>query len=161
MELDASSLRPGALDFPQRNGDQILCFKCTLHPQSGHPFFALGLSNRLFPNWRNSDAFSWDSYQIRVDCVHSAPCLPSKGMDLQLSSFLATPSRTHCPMGGRRCFCYTQISLLASFKMHVGAGKLYFTKYDLLKSQCRQIGDFGVRTKTESNGRWKNKQMRM
>lgn len=109
----------------------------------------------------DSDAFSWDSYQIRVDCVHSAPCLPSKGMDLQLSSFLATPSRTHCPMGGRRCFCYTQISLLASFKMHVGAGKLYFTKYDLFKSQCRQIGDFGVRTKTESNGRWKNKQMRM
>ena len=92
------------------------------------PVFSLGLSNRSFPCWRNIYVSSWDSYSVRVDCVHSAPCLPSKGMDLQLSSFLATPSRRHCPMGGRRCFCYTQTSLRASFRMHVGADMLHFTK---------------------------------
>ena len=92
------------------------------------PVFSLGLSNRSFPCWRNIYVSSWDSDSVRVDCVHSAPCLPSKGMDLQLSSFLATPSRRHCPMGGRRCFCYTQTSLRASFRMHVGADMLHFTK---------------------------------
>lgn len=106
------------------------------------PFFSLSLSNRSFPCWRNIYVSSWDSYSVRVDCVHSAPCLPSKGMDLQLSSFLATPSRRHCPMGGRRCFCYTQTSLRASFRMHVGADMLHFTKMcsELLKkkSQCGQ-----------------------
>ena len=48
VELDASSLRPGALDFPQGNGDQVLCVKGALHPQAVHSSVPLLPQNTCF-----------------------------------------------------------------------------------------------------------------